>query len=150
MTIDDILREERAAIVDDAFKAVGKLTHYQLAGETETRTRIERLLEKVAEAITKRDLTELLAHTTRIAEERFAAGFQLSEVQAAFFSLEESIWRRALERLPPSQVAEALGLVGTALGRGKDALGRAYVSLATKTHAPSLDLTLLFKGTQGT
>jgi hypothetical protein len=51
--------------------------------------------------------------------------------------------------MPPDAYAEALGLVTTALGAGKDALARAYVSLASETHAPSLDLTPLFDGTGG-
>jgi hypothetical protein len=34
-------------------------------------------------------------------------------------------------------------------GAAKDALGRRYVSLATKAHAPSLNLRALFAGTDG-
>jgi hypothetical protein len=48
--------------------------------------------------------------------------------------------------MPAEDQAEALGLVGTVLGCGKDLLARQYVSLATKTHTPSLDLHALFAG----
>ena len=41
------------------------------------------------------------------------------------------------------------GDVGTVLGAGKDALARKYVSLATQTRTPSLNLQALFSGTEG-
>ena len=44
------------------------------------------------------------------------------------------------------ELARALGLVSTVLGAAKDSLARAYVSLASQTKAPSLDLSALFKG----
>ncbi len=47
----------------------------------------------------------------------------------------------------PTHYAETLGHVSTILGAGKDALARRYVSLATDTRAPSLDLRALFTGT---
>jgi hypothetical protein len=53
-------------------------------------------------------------------------------------------------RLPQEiGVPETLGLVSTILGAAKDALARKYVSLATNTHAPSLDMQALFAGTEG-
>ncbi len=51
-----------------------------------------------------------------------------------------------MRNTPPDELAEALGLVGTVLGAAKDALARAYVSLAGKSKAPSLDLSALFEG----
>jgi len=55
---------------------------------------------------------------------------------------------RVFAELEPAQFAETLGLVSTILGAAKDALARKYVSLATDTHAPSLDLHALFTGTE--
>jgi hypothetical protein len=51
-----------------------------------------------------------------------------------------------MAQLPTDDLLEAAGLVGTILGAGKDALARAWVSLATSQHVPSLDLTALFDG----
>ena len=79
----------------------------------------------------------------------FEGGVDLSEVQRAYNVLEEVIWWRILKHLPAEQQGEALGLVGTVLGSGKDTLARKYVSLATQTHTPSLDLKALFSGTDG-
>ena len=70
-------------------------------------------------------------------------------MQTAFNALEEATWARMLAALEASQLAEALGLVTTVLGAGKDALARRYVSLAARAHAPSLDLRRLFAGTEG-
>lgn len=145
MDIHDLLAEERTLIVQDAWRSIVRLTHYQRDGKEATRQRLEMLFDHVARAIRVRDLGELLDYSERIARQRFDAGFDLSEVQTAFFLLEDAIGRRALARIPPSDLAEALGLVGTAIRRGKDAFARAYISLANRARAPSLDLSDLFK-----
>ncbi|HTP30124.1 MAG TPA: hypothetical protein VMK12_31265, partial [Anaeromyxobacteraceae bacterium] len=124
-------------------------THYERDGEQVTRSRLEALYDKLAEAVCSRDLTELGQYAGHIGLERFKAGFDLSEVQSAFNMIEEAIWRRALERLPPGELPEGLGLVVTALAHGKNALGRAFVSMASQTPTPTLDLRSLFKGATG-
>ncbi len=146
MDIHELLAEERTLIVQDAWRSVVMLTHYERDGKEVTRERLEVLFDHVARAIRMRDLCELLDHAERIAKQRFEAGFDLCEVQTAFFMLEDAIVRRALARIPPAELAEALGLVGTAIRRGKDAFARAYISLANRARAPSLDLSDLFKG----
>ena len=57
------------------------------------------------------------------------------------------MWRRVVAGVPSGELAEALGLLTTVLGVGKDALARAYVSLASHEHVSSLDLRALFEGT---
>lgn len=146
MDVHDLLAEERARIVDDAQRSVAGLTHYRRDGQESTRHRFEALYDLVARAVQMRDLGDLLDHAERIARERFEAGFDLSEVQTAYLVLEDAIARRAVARLAPEQLAEALGLVGTALRRGKDAFARAYLSLASRSRVPSLDLSGWFEG----
>ena len=87
-----------------------------------------------------------LDYAQQVAEERFAAGVGIAEVQTAFNVLEEVLWRRVVATANPDQLADAIGLLSTVLGTGKDNLARTYVALATKTHVPSLDLTALFRG----
>ena len=58
------------------------------------------------------------------------------------------MWRRVADGVPPADLAEAIGLLSTILGFGKDALARRYVSLATERHVPTLDLSALFDGTE--
>jgi hypothetical protein len=91
----------------------------------------------------------MVAHADVVARERFEAGYDLSEVLTAFNVLEEAIWTRVLAELPPSEYAEALGLISTVLGTGKDALACRYVTLASKVKATSLDLQSLFTGLGG-
>jgi hypothetical protein len=151
MDSSEFLRRHESEIVDAADKALARLgaRHYRSAGEPEVRRRIETLFEHLVDSLTSRDLGPLVAYADAVAEERFNAGYDLSEVQAAFNALEESVWTRAVAALEPDELAETLGLVSTALGLGKDALARKYVSLATRTHAPSLDLRALFSGGDG-
>jgi hypothetical protein len=68
-------------------------------------------------------------------------------VQTAFNVLEEAMWRKIVAVTPPEHLAEAIGLLTTVLGAGKDALARTYVALATNQHVASLDLGALFQGT---
>jgi hypothetical protein len=91
----------------------------------------------------------MVAHADSIARERFNAGYDLWEVQTAFNVLEEAIWLRLMKELPPAELPEALGLVSTILGIGKDTLARRYVSLAAKTKVTSLNLQSLFTGIDG-
>lgn len=162
MRIDDLLRDEKAGIIEDTWRAVERLgdtetpsgcaperlTHYERDGEHVTRSRLEALYGRLADAVRTRDLGELLSHTASIAKQRFHAGFDLAEVQTLFFMLEQAIWRRALRRLAPGELAVALGLVSTALGHARDALGREFVSLATHARTPSLDMSRLFHGVE--
>ncbi len=83
-------------------------------------------------------------------DDRFGAGFGIGEVQTAFNVLEESMWHHVVAGVPNDDMAESLGLLTTVLGVGKDALARAYVSLASHEHVSSLDLRALFQGTPET
>jgi hypothetical protein len=121
--------------------------HYEAAGETFTRERLADLFHLVVSAIRDRDLASVGAYSEQIAVERFNAGFDVSEVQAAFNALEVATWRHIVSAESELDLAEAIGLLSTVLGFGKDALAREYVSLASKRHVPSLDLSALFQGT---
>jgi len=144
------LTQEREAIVDAAEAALERThaRHYESAGAREVRQRLEALFDHMLDALRSRDLGPMVSFAERVADERFNAGYDLSEVQAAFNALEEATWSGIFAELQPVQFAEALGLVSTILGAAKDALARNYVSLATNARAPSLDLQALFAGTE--
>jgi hypothetical protein len=146
------LTREREAIVEAASVALGRshARHYDLAGSEDVHVRLEALFDRLLDAVGRRDLADVLAYARHLAEERFNAGYDLSEVQTAFNALEEATWSRAFARLDAAQLAGALGLVSTVLGAAKDALAREYVSLATHAHSPSLDVRALFAGAGGT
>lgn len=152
MKLETLLRESEESIVDEAFSDLQRshVHHYEQAGETFTRERLASLFDLVVTAIKTRSLASLSAYADRMATERFDAGFDISEVQMAFNSLEEAMWRRVVAAEPASELAEAIGLLSTVLGFGKDTVARKYVSLASEKHVPSLDLKALFAGTEPT
>lgn len=148
MSVFAFLAEQRAGVVESAACPISS-RHYTAACADETRRRLDTLYEHVVASIERRDLAELLAYTRELARDRFESGFDLAEVQAAFNALEEAVWRRIFAGTPPAELPRTLGLVATAFGAAKDALGREWVELATRAHAPSLDLRVLFAGTDG-
>ncbi len=152
MTIVQFLQNRAGDILAEAYQAMARarLKSYETAGTEETRQRLKALYDLVVQGVRERNLTPMRMHAKAVAVERYESGFDLWEVQAAFNVLEEAIWLRIMKELPPKQLAEALGLVSTILGAGKDTLARTYIGLASKTHAPSLNVQSLFAGTEGT
>jgi hypothetical protein len=151
MNLKRLLDDRRGEVVKEALEAVRRahLAHYDAVGTEETRRRLESLYELIVQCAEDRRIRPMLKYSDKVAAERFEAGYGLFEVQTAFNVLEEAIWKRVLEELPPEELAGALGVISTILGMGKDALARSYVSLASSKEAPSLDLRAVFKGTVG-
>ncbi len=149
MDLDAVLAKAGPQVLDEAYSALQRshVAHYESAGEAFTRQRLADLFDLVVVAIRDRDLTAVGTYAEQVAGERFNAGFDVSEVQTAFNSLEEAMWRHVVSAVPPADLAEAIGLVTTVLGFGKDTLARSYVSLAGRHHVRSLDLSALFDGT---
>ena len=145
-----LLQESRSSILDESYEVLERshVHHYEAAGEEFTRGRLEGLFDLVVNAIGNRDLSGVSSYAVNVAEERFGQGFDISEVQAAFNALEEAMWRQIVASTPPESLAEATGLLNTVLGFGKDVLARTYVSLASRRHVRSLDLSAMFAGTQ--
>lgn len=143
-----LLASDAVSIVDDAVDGLERsnLPHYQEVGPDERRRRLQVLFDLVLTSLSERDLVPVHHYAEQVATERFTAGVDIREVQTAFNVLEEVLWRRVVASTPPEDLAEAIGLVATVLGAGKDSLARTYVSLAAHHHVPSLDLTALFRG----
>lgn len=144
MLIEELLREDEPAILDEAARTTALLSHYRRDGEEATRRRVQALYRAVARAVRARDLDELLLHAARIARERFQGGYEQAEVEAAFATLEESIERRALARMPKEELAWGLALVATALGHARAELGRTFANLAHGSRLGAVDLTSVF------
>jgi hypothetical protein len=145
----EFLVRGRSAIIDQAAATLSesKPRHYQSLDPETIRGRLEALHDQLVHAAASRDLGDVITYARELADERFTAGFDLSEIQTAINALEEAVWTRVFSELQPGQFAETLGLVSTILGAAKDSLAREYVSLATGTHVPSVDLRTLFAGT---
>jgi len=151
MTLLELLQERQTEILEATYEAVkrSQLKNYEKAGDEHTHQRLKALFVLTVRAIKERNLGPMIAHAETIAHDRFSAGYDLSEVQTAFNVLEEAIWLNILKHLPATEYAQALGLVSTVLGAGKDCLARRYVSLASKTKSTSLNLQSIFSGTEG-
>jgi hypothetical protein len=151
MDLLTLIEKDREGILAEAGKSLSRahLKHYEQAGAEQTSDRLRSLLELTCECVRKRNLAMMIHHAESIARQRFNAGYDLQEVQTAFNVLEETLWKRIIQQLKPDQFAEALGLIATVLGAGKDMLARTYVSMASKSKSPSLDLRELFEGAEG-
>jgi hypothetical protein len=151
MHLIQLLHNRASDILAEAFQSISRarLKSYETAGVEQTKQRLQALYDLVVQGVHERNLAPMRVYARTIAIERFESGFDLWEVQTAFNVLEEAIWLRILKELPPAQFAEALGLVSTILGAGKDTPARTYIGLASKTHAPSLNVQSLFAGTEG-
>jgi hypothetical protein len=151
MNLIELLQSQQNEILNTAFEAVkrSQLKNYEKAGDEHIHQRLKALFVLTVRAIKERNLGPMIAHAETIAQERFSAGFDLSEVQTAFNVLEEATWMDILKQLPATEFAEALGLVSTVLGAGKDSLARRYVFLASQTKSTSLNLQSIFSGTEG-
>jgi len=149
MELIAVLDDKRTQILDEAAGSIERfhLAHYGSSGVEELRRRLEALFDIVHDCLLSRRLDRVVRYSEHIAHERFNAGFGIGEVQTAFNLLEEAIWRHVVAGVPTAELAESLGLLTTVLGVGKDALARAYVSLASQEKVSSLDLRALFEGT---
>jgi hypothetical protein len=127
-----LLRERTDHLVTEAKATMrqAQLVHYEQDGLPVMRQRLTALLEVTLECLADGRADALVEHTTRVAEERFSAGYDLSEVQTSINIVEEVLWSRILASVAPEQLVHALGLVSGLLDLGKDALARVYVSLA--------------------
>ncbi len=148
MDLQELLTRDGDQIVAEASAALtrSQLAHYSEAGHAVGQERLARLFQLTAQGIADRNLVPVMEYMAEVADDRFHAGYAIREVQIAINVLEESIWNHIVANVPPDELARALGLVSTVLGAAKDSLARAYVSLASQTKAPSLDLSALFKG----
>jgi hypothetical protein len=142
MSLSALLQEHKERILDDAQTAVHRshLQAYEKIDPDEVRSRLEQLLTLVTTAVEERNVRELLKYMSRVGEERYYSGTDLSEVQTAVNVLEETLWKHILRDMSPAEYPEALGLISTVLGWSKDTLARKYVELASQRKARSLDL----------
>jgi len=151
MNIQKLLEENIYDIVNEAFTSMKcvKLKGYDKDGDERTKEKLRMLYNTLIESVKNKSLIPIMNHAETIANERFSSGYDLYEVQTAINELEEAIWKRIFKEIKPDDLAEALGIVSTVLGAGKDTLARTYVSLATKSKVSSLNLQALFKGSEG-
>ncbi|MGO8875191.1 MAG: methylmalonyl-CoA decarboxylase [Acidimicrobiales bacterium] len=104
--------------------------HYQASTRRERQGYLRDLFKLVVRCVDEADVEPIVESSQRIAADRFAAGFDIAEIQGAFNVLEEVLWREVAEGITGEGRIEALGLLNAILGAGRDALARTYVALA--------------------
>jgi len=149
--LTELLEAEADAIVDEAVDSLRRshLRHYEAAGEVHSKETLQQLFDIVVDCVRSRRLGPVIGYFEQVAQRRYDGGYGLHEVQTAVNVLEEAIWRSVLERVSAGTRAEALTLISTVLGKGKDTLALRYVELATQRKLPPLDLSGYFKGELG-
>jgi hypothetical protein len=149
MKLFQLLVKKSDEIIAKAVRSLQQapLKHYQGAGIKKNKQRLNRLFNFILECVKSKNVIPMIDHSKKVAEERFASGFDLYEVQVAFNVLEEAIWQQIIKDMQPSDYAGALQLLSTVLGAGKDSLANAYVTLVNNKKASSYDLSALAKGT---
>lgn len=135
---------EVAGIVDEAWREIATLEHYRRDGQETGRARLAALYRQVTRAVAALDLDGLRAHAARIARVRFEAGYDQAEVVAAFYALEDAVWRHTSSQLPEADRGWGLGLVGTAFANAREAVAQAFDGLSSPARQPFLDLTAVF------
>lgn len=148
MELYPLLAQLEPEIVDEAGAVLARahVVHYELVGTALTHHRLEDLYAVVLDALRTRDLARVGSYAERLAADRFGEGFGIAEVQDAFNVLEQAIWRRLVDALPASDLPEALTLLSSVMGFGKDELSRTYVALAAQRHSRALDVGALLAG----
>jgi hypothetical protein len=143
----EYLRDRRAEIIAATQADIAaRSMRYAEATEPVLRERMNVLFDTLTDALAAACLLPLLDHAHEIAKERFRSGYGLSDVQRAYNSLEEAIWARVFAEGDLERYRIVLPWVSAAIGAAKDELARDYVKLAAGDHAPSIDVTALFRG----
>jgi hypothetical protein len=148
MHLVDLIEAHSVTLVDEAATALSRvhLHHYESSGQVATRQHLHELMERLTHCLRHNTLLPMVEHAEGIAQERFHGGYGLGEIQSAFNTLEETLWRFLVREVPRDEVTDGLARMGAVLGQGKDHLALVYVDLAGRHHAPALNEKALFQG----
>lgn len=131
--LKELLQEFQEALIDRALDQLNeaKLLYYDLE-KNMIRQRVVELFELTIRSMVERSADPVVDHARRIARERFAAGYDLSEVQTSINILKEVVCARVVASLEPDEAADPLGGVTAIFSVTKDTLACPYVELAGK------------------
>lgn len=134
--ISETLARIAEQVIGDAVAALGQHDQqHRVPRQAERRQDVERLLGLVRQCLWEGHADPIVTPAQQIAADRFVAGVDLADVQAAFVVLEDVLWRHLSAELTGDRQLQTLRLVSTIFGTGKDALARTYVALITGASA---------------
>lgn len=142
----NMLKEHKDEIVCQSLKSLHRahLKSYECSEDSENKERLKNLFELTIHSIENKSLIAMNSYVEEMATTRYNSGFNFYEVHSAFNVLEESIWKFVMKHIAPENVGDALGMVSTVLGSGKEILAGTFVALAGKTKMQTLDLSSMF------
>ena len=133
-----VLASARGRVVGEAVAALERRdqAHRRAASAADRRRYVGDLFGVVVQCVRESGTEPIIASSRQVAADRFAAGFDIAEIQGEFSVLEEVLWRHVVDALEADQRIEAQRLVSTILGAGSDAVARTYVVLAGQSGSP--------------
>jgi hypothetical protein len=134
MNLSKFLSSKRGTILSEATTSMSRahFKHYDDSGVESIWDRLEKLYDLMVDAVKEENIVPVVNYSEKMAKDRFAAGYDLQEVQTAINMLEEVIWKQIIKNIPLEKQAEAIRLTATILGNSKDVLARTYVDLAVR------------------
>ena len=131
MNLIELLETRAVEIIGGAAAAMQRtsMKHYDAETPEQLRKKLTMLYHLTERGVKEKNAFPMVSYIEKMAEERFAAGFDLQEVQTAINVLEEYIWQQIIDELPAGAQADALKIISSILGGAKDALARKYVEL---------------------
>ena len=129
----EISVEISAALADAGDKVVGETlavlerrdqASRDAISPLERRRNVQQLFELVQLCLHEGHAEPIITPSQQIATDRFVAGIDLAEVQAAFAALEDVLWQHLAGTVSAGQRLEALRLVNMILGAGRDTLAQ--------------------------
>ena len=126
-----ILAGAEDRVIDEAVVELERRHANSSSSPDMRRGHLRDLFELVVRCVHDVDVEPIVVSSHQLAADRFAAGFDIREVQGEFNVLEEVLWRELADTLAGDQRIEALELLNAILGAGRDALARTYVALAS-------------------
>ena len=116
METSAVLAGAEDRVVDEAVAELDRRRTSDQASSAEMRRRhLRDLFELVVKCVHDGDVEPIIASSHQLAADRFAAGFDIGEVQGEFNVLEEVLWREVAASLAGDQRIEALELMNTIL-----------------------------------
>ena len=133
-----LLASAHDRVADEAVAVLGRRDQARRRGasEAELRRYVRDLSGLVAQCVREGGTEPIIVSSRQVAADRFAAGFDLAEIQGEYSALEEVLWRHVVNALPADQWIGAQRLVSTILGAGRDVVARTYVVLAGQGGSP--------------
>lgn len=136
--VSAVLAEARDRVVGEALAALSERDQAGCLAPSpaERHQDMEHLFDLIQRCVHEGHCEPIIGPSQQMAADRFAAGIEIAEIQAAFTVLEDVLWRYLADAVSGDQRLGTLRLVGVIFGAGRDAMARTYVSLASHPGVP--------------